>query len=91
MPRSDVRTALFAEFTAGTVDHGVACPINAVGSLIILRVIAAGLLGHHLSRGGAPYAIGRSPILTATAFIENRLAMFLFRLIVALVNHGRSS
>ena len=54
--RGTLRTILVAGFIAGTIDVGAACLINSLGPVIILKAIAAGILGPASFRGGAAAA-----------------------------------
>jgi hypothetical protein len=56
LSRDAVRAILIAGIIAGTIDIGAACVINSVGPFLILKAIAAGLLGPASFRGGAAVA-----------------------------------
>jgi hypothetical protein len=51
-----LRKILIAGFIAGTIDVGAACVINSLGPVVILKAIAAGILGPASFRGGAAVA-----------------------------------
>ena len=54
--RGTLRMILISGFIAGTIDVGAACLINSVGPVVILKAIAAGILGPASFRGGAAVA-----------------------------------